>query len=126
MNLATARSARRAKEVGLRKAVGAGRGQLIGQFLGESLFISFMAMLIAVGIVCLLLPVFNNLAGKELSIQLLDGKIDHIAARHRIIYRGYFRQLSCFIPFGFKPVEWVLKEAWKMRVDEVIYISVMG
>jgi putative ABC transport system permease protein len=75
MNLATARSARRAKEVGLRKVVGAGRLQLIGQFLGESLFISFIALLIAVGIVSLLLPVFNNLAGKELSIQLLDRKI---------------------------------------------------
>ena len=75
MNLATARSARRAKEVGLRKVVGAGRMQLIGQFLGESLFISFIALVIAVGIVYLLLPVFSNLAGKELSIQLLDSKL---------------------------------------------------
>ena len=56
MNLATARSARRAKEVGLRKVVGAGRKQLIGQFLGESMLISFIALLIAVGIVLLLLP----------------------------------------------------------------------
>ena len=62
MNLATARSARRAKEVGLRKVVGAGRKQLIGQFLGESLFISFLSLLIAVGIVWLLLPAFNDLA----------------------------------------------------------------
>jgi len=75
MNLATARSSRRAKEVGLRKVVGAGRMQLIGQFLGESLFISFIALLIAVGIVFMLLPVFSNLAGKELSIRLLDGKL---------------------------------------------------
>jgi len=75
MNLATARSARRAKEVGLRKVVGAGRLQLIGQFLGESLFISFIALVIAIGIVYLLLPLFNNLAGKELSIRLLDGKL---------------------------------------------------
>ena len=75
MNLATARSARRAKEVGLRKVVGAGRKQLIGQFIGESLLISFLALLIAAAIVWLLMPAFNDLAGKELSIHFLDGKI---------------------------------------------------
>ncbi|HZK64051.1 MAG TPA: FtsX-like permease family protein, partial [Puia sp.] len=75
MNLATARSARRAKEVGLRKVVGAGRGQLIGQFLGESMLIAFIALLIAIGLVYLLLPVFNEVAGKTLSIHILDGKI---------------------------------------------------
>ncbi|MEO6852049.1 MAG: ABC transporter permease, partial [Mucilaginibacter sp.] len=75
MNLATARSARRAKEVGLRKVVGAGRGQLIGQFLGESMLIAFIALLIAIGLVWLLLPVFNEVAGKTLSIHILDGKI---------------------------------------------------
>jgi len=75
MNLATARSARRAKEVGLRKVVGAGRKQLIGQFLGESMLISLLSLIIAVGIVWLLLPAFNDLAGKKLSIHLLDKKI---------------------------------------------------
>lgn len=75
MNLSTARSARRAKEVGLRKVVGAGRRQLIGQFLGESILISFLALLIAVLLVWLLLPVFNSLAGKTLSISFIDGKI---------------------------------------------------
>jgi len=72
MNLATARSARRAKEVGLRKVVGAGRRQLVGQFLGESVLVSFISLLIAIGIVWLLLPAFNDLAGKTLSIHLLD------------------------------------------------------
>lgn len=75
MNLATARSARRAKEVGLRKVVGAGRKQLIGQFLGESMLISFVALLIAVCFVWMLLPAFNELAGKKLSIHLFDGKL---------------------------------------------------
>ena len=75
MNLATARSARRAKEVGLRKVVGAVRGQLIGQFLGESLMISFFALLLAVGMVFLCLPLFNYVAGKQLSIRILDGKL---------------------------------------------------
>ena len=58
MNLSTARSARRAKEVGLRKVVGAGRNQLIVQFLGESLSIAFFSLFIAIGIVYLLLPFF--------------------------------------------------------------------
>jgi ABC-type antimicrobial peptide transport system permease subunit len=75
MNLATARSARRAKEVGLRKVVGAVRGQLIGQFLGESLLISFFALLLAVGFVFLSLPLFNYIAGKKLAIHFLDGKL---------------------------------------------------
>ena len=75
MNLATARSARRAKEIGLRKVVGALRGQLIYQFLGESLLISFFALLFAIVLVVMLLPLFNNLAGKQLAFHLLDGKI---------------------------------------------------
>ncbi len=75
MNLATARSERRAKEVGLRKVVGAGRGQLMAQFLGESLIISFLSLVIAVGIVWLLLPAFNQLADKNLSFNLLNGKL---------------------------------------------------
>lgn len=75
MNLATARSARRAKEVGLRKVVGALRGQLIGQFLGESLLISLLSLLLAIGLVLVCLPLFNYVAGKELSIYLLSGKI---------------------------------------------------
>ena len=75
MNLATARSARRAKEVGLRKVVGALRGQLVRQFLGESLLISFLALLLAIGFVLLFLPVFNNLSEKTLTIHFLDGKV---------------------------------------------------
>jgi len=75
MNLATARSARRAKEVGLRKVVGAGRHQLIAQFLGESLLISLLAFLIAISLVWLLLPTFNDLSGKQLSIYVLDSKL---------------------------------------------------
>ena len=72
MNLATARSARRAKEVGLRKVVGAVRGQLIGQFLGESLLISFLALVLAVIIVSLSLPAFNILAEKDLHLHFSD------------------------------------------------------
>ena len=75
MNLATARSARRAREVGIRKVAGAKRGQLIKQFMGESLVISFLALLIAIGLVFIFLPLFNNIAGKKLAIDFMDGKI---------------------------------------------------
>jgi len=75
MNLATARSARRAREVGIRKVAGAKRGQLIQQFIGESLLISFFALLVAIGIVFLFLPLFNNIAGKALAIDFRDSKL---------------------------------------------------
>jgi ABC-type lipoprotein release transport system permease subunit len=70
MNLATARSARRAREVGLRKVVGAKRGQLVSQFLGESLLFSFISLIFAVGIVELLLPLINSIQPITLSFFL--------------------------------------------------------
>lgn len=72
MNLATARSARRAKEVGLRKVAGAVRFQLIRQFLAESSLIAFIALCLAVLIVVAVLPSFNDLAGKNLSVDFLN------------------------------------------------------
>jgi putative ABC transport system permease protein len=75
MNLATARSARRAREIGLRKVSGAIRGQLILQFLSESVLISFLALLLALAMVYLFLPVFNTLADKQLTINFLDAKL---------------------------------------------------
>jgi len=75
MNLATARSARRAKEIGLRKVAGAVRGQLIIQFLIESVFISFLSFLLALGIVYFFLPIFNQLADKQLAIDITDTKL---------------------------------------------------
>ncbi len=69
MNLATARSANRAKEVGLRKVVGAERQQLIKQFLGETVFMALIALLLAVVLVEAALPKFNAFAGKELALR---------------------------------------------------------
>jgi putative ABC transport system permease protein len=68
MNLATARSANRAKEVGMRKVLGSVRGQLMKQFLSESVLMALLALLIALASSDLLLPLFNNLAGKELTL----------------------------------------------------------
>lgn len=72
MNLATARSIKRAKEVGVRKVVGAVRYSLIGQFLGESLIIAFLSLIFAILIVFLTLPTFNTLTEKHLSLDFTD------------------------------------------------------
>jgi putative ABC transport system permease protein len=68
VNLATARSANRAKEVGLRKVVGSFRGYIVKQFLAESLMYSFVSFGLALVLVVLSLPFFNQLAHKELSL----------------------------------------------------------
>lgn len=72
MNLATARSANRGKEVGIRKTLGSSRSTLAGQFLVESLFYSLIAAMIACLMIDLVLPGFNNLAAKNLSFNLFD------------------------------------------------------
>ena len=68
MNLATARSLKRAREIGVRKVVGAGKRQLIAQFMGESLFVSFLAICLSLLIVALLIPSFNALTDKKLEL----------------------------------------------------------
>jgi len=68
VNLSTARSAKRAREVGIRKTVGSLKSQLIGQFLGESVLLSTLSLFLAVGIIQLALPFYRNLTGKALSL----------------------------------------------------------
>jgi putative ABC transport system permease protein len=71
MNLTTARSARRAKEIGVRKVTGSTQPQLMAQFLLESMLTAVFALLLSIGLVALLLPVFNSLAGKNISFGAL-------------------------------------------------------
>ncbi|SDM58794.1 putative ABC transport system permease protein [Catalinimonas alkaloidigena] len=71
MNLATARAAMRAKEVGIRKAVGSLRQQLVGQFLSESVLVSAVAFVLAVALVQLVLPFYNNFTNKTLTLSLV-------------------------------------------------------
>lgn len=72
MNLATARSVKRAKEVGVRKAVGALRSLLFGQFVGEAILTALISLLVAIVLVILFLPMFNSLTGKHLHLPLGD------------------------------------------------------
>jgi putative ABC transport system permease protein len=72
VNLATARAANRAREVGIRKTVGSNRGQLIQQFISETTIMSFFAVLLALLAVQILLPLFNNITGKELAVPYIQ------------------------------------------------------
>ena len=68
MNLSTARSGKRAREVGIRKTVGSLRQQLVIQFLSESVLVALLAFILAVGLVAASLPFFNSLAGKQMGM----------------------------------------------------------
>jgi putative ABC transport system permease protein len=70
MNLATARSEQRAREVGVRKVMGSGKRMLVGQFLVESIMMAFFAVLLSIGITALALPGFNQLAEKTMQLNL--------------------------------------------------------
>jgi len=72
MNLSTAKASKRAKEVGIRKSIGASQASLIRQFIGESMIISFIALFISILSVELFLPVFNNLTNKSISTDYSD------------------------------------------------------
>jgi ABC-type antimicrobial peptide transport system permease subunit len=71
MNLTTARSTSRAREVGMRKVVGARKSSLVGQFLTESIILTFVSLLLAILVVELALPAFNSLSGKALDLTFL-------------------------------------------------------
>jgi putative ABC transport system permease protein len=77
MNLSTARASTRMKEIGIKKTIGAGRSALVFQYLGESLIFSFISMVVAVVAVYLLLPQFNLITGKHLSLKPDIGLIVH-------------------------------------------------
>lgn len=75
MNLATARASQRAREIGVRKAIGAHQRSLITQFMAESMGMAFIAFLLALGLVLALLPVFNDVTGKHLGVADLNGSL---------------------------------------------------
>ena len=109
VNLATARSLQRAKEVGVRKAIGAGRKQLIFQFMGETVLLSMMSIIIAVGLATLLLPWLNEFTDKKISYELMAKPVTILLLFGLALVIGI---LAGFYPAlvlsGFKPVK-VLK-----------------
>src|SRR5215203_6658852 len=112
MNLSTARSEKRAKEVGIRKVVGAQKGALIAQFIGESILLAFLAGIVAIGIVELSLPGFNKLTDKKLFIDF--GNIySWLIALGFIIFTGLVAgSYPAFFLSSFQPVR-VLKGTFR-------------
>lgn len=109
MNLSTAKSSTRAKEVGVRKVVGASRKSLIIQFIGESIFTSIVALLVGVFIAELLLPSYGNLLGRQLEINYLDSLfIIPLLLSLAILVGLVSGSYPAFFLSSFKPVE-VLK-----------------
>jgi putative ABC transport system permease protein len=105
MNLSTARSAHRAREVGLRKVVGSGRSQLIMQFLGESLIITFIALLLAEPIALLALPWINDLGNMSLSLNPADNWILMASVVLLLFFVGIIAGLyPAFVLSSFKPI----------------------
>jgi putative ABC transport system permease protein len=112
MNLSTARSEQRAREVGIRKTVGSLRGQLIGQFLGESILTVAVAFLLALGLAYLALPAFNGLAAKEITIPLLS-PVFWLAALGFVLLTGVLAgSYPAFYLSGFRAVK-VLKGTFR-------------
>ena len=112
MNLSTARSERRAREVGIRKVVGAVKGYLIAQFIGESILISILSFALALIITQLSLPAFNLLIGKNLTIQF-DNPAWWAFAIGFILFTGLLAgSYPAFYLSSFQPVK-VLKGAFK-------------
>ncbi len=108
MNLATARSESRAREVGIRKSVGSRRKELIFQFLGESLVITFISFLLALVLVELLLPSYNVIVNKNISIDYSNPKLWVISAGLVLITGIFSGSYPAFYLSAFQPVK-VLK-----------------
>ncbi len=111
INLATARSAGRAKEIGIRKAIGSLRLQLIGQFLTESVLLTFLALFISLLLFYGLLPAFNSIADKTLTIEILKPEIITLLLAFTLLIGLVSGLYPAFILSGFKPVS-VLKGAF--------------
>jgi putative ABC transport system permease protein len=112
MNLATARSEKRAKEVGIRKTVGSLRGHLITQFLGESVLLAYLSFVLAVVLAALTLPWFNQLAGKTMIFPWKNPVFWNLSLTCTLLTGLLAGSYPAFYLSGFRPVE-VLKGAFK-------------
>jgi len=103
MNLATARAAERAGEVGMRKTLGAGRGQLAFQFLGESVLYALAALVVALALIQLAVPLFNTLAGKAVAVSYASWLLPGLVA-FALVVGLLAGSYPAFVLSGFEPV----------------------
>ncbi|MDH5400804.1 MAG: FtsX-like permease family protein, partial [Cyclobacteriaceae bacterium] len=105
MNLATARSAKRAKEVGIRKVAGSDRSQLIGQFLTESILMTFFAAVISLVLIYIFLPFFNDMANKSIPFSILFRKDVLLSLMGIVMFTGIVGgSYPAFYLSSFKPI----------------------
>lgn len=113
MNLATAKSANRAKEVGMRKVIGAMRSQLIRQFLSESILLIVISVLIALGIVMICLPAFNNFTQKQLTFGALADPVFVLILISVTILTGVLAgSYPAFFMTSFQPIGILKGKIW--------------
>lgn len=124
MNLSTARSAKRSKEVGMRKVIGAQRIQLIRQFLAESMVLSFLALVIALLLVQVLLPAFNNVSGKHLRFNPFSIDILLILILITLVTGAVAGSYPALFLSSFKPVK-VLKGTLKTGKSAIVFRKVL-
>ena len=118
MNLSTARSRKRAKEVGVRKVIGSKRRSLVKMFLGESMIVSFIAGIIALVVALLVLPLFNMLIGKQISLNLTDIKF-WLAGISFVLFTGLLAgSYPAFFLSSFRPMK-VLKGVFGNKQSSV-------
>lgn len=114
MNLSTARSAMRSKEVGMRKVLGSRRKQLINQFLVESMLVSIISMFLAIGIAILVLEQFNTLANRSFDLQDLLGSSVLLQLIGLVLVVGLLAgAYPAFVLSGFRPIKALKGEAQK-------------
>jgi putative ABC transport system permease protein len=125
MNLATARSANRAKEVGVRKVMGSLRKQLIVQFITESLVITFVSLVVSIGLVYALLPGFNTLANKQLPFSYVMQPPVILSLLAVVVFTGVVGgSYPAFYLSGFSPVS-VLKGKLSTKGGTVMFRRVL-
>ena len=127
MNLSTARSANRAREVGLRKVVGAHKRQLIQQFLGESAVITFIALFISLILVYISMPVFRSLSGKDLTAGFLAQPVFIVGLLGlALVISVVGGSYPAFFLSAFRPIETLqgkLKRGAKSSLMRVVLVS---
>jgi putative ABC transport system permease protein len=115
MNLATARSLKRSKEVGLRKVVGAGKAQLVRQFLGEAMILALLALVLAVGIVLAALPAFRTFVERDLAFNpFRDAALVPLLALFAAAVGAVAGSYPAFFASAFRPVS-AIKNAGAAR-----------
>lgn len=125
MNLSTARAGCRAGEIGIRKAVGAGRGQLIRQFLGESLVLSFLSFIHAFFLIHIFLPLFKNISGKDVGFSFVWRAPLLLGMAGIALIAGLSAGLyPAFVLSSFRPAE-VLRRAKGSRKGGILFRKIL-